>query len=54
VGSFLGIWLGGWMFDATGSYTWFWIGSIAFGVAAAIIHIPIADAPVPRLQRQAA
>ena len=54
VGSFLGIWLGGWMFDLTGTYTWFWIGSIAFGVAAAIIHMPIADAPVPRLQRQAA
>lgn len=54
VGSFLGIWLGGWMFDATGSYTWFWIGSIAFGVGAAIIHMPIADAPVPRLQRQSA
>ena len=54
VGSFLGIWLGGWMFDATGTYTWFWIGSIAFGVGAAIIHMPIADAPVPRLQRQAA
>ena len=54
VGSFLGIWLGGWMFDLTGSYTWFWIGSIAFGVGAAIIHMPIADAPVPRLQRQAA
>ena len=54
VGSFLGIWLGGWMYDATGSYTWFWIGSIVFGVAAAIIHMPIADAPVPRLQRQAA
>ena len=54
VGSFLGIWLGGWMFDATGSYTWFWIGSIAFGIGAAIIHMPIADAPVPRLQRQAA
>jgi MFS family permease len=54
VGSFLGIWLGGWMFDATGSYTLFWIGSIAFGVGAAIIHMPITDAPVPRLQRQAA
>jgi len=54
VGSFLGIWLGGWMFDATGSYTWFWIGSIAFGIFGAIIHMPIADGPVYRLQRQAA
>ena len=54
VGSFLGIWLGGWMYDLTGNYTGFWIGSIVLGVAAAIIHLPIAEQPVARLQRQAA
>ncbi|MFQ5936594.1 MAG: MFS transporter [Acidiferrobacterales bacterium] len=46
VGSFLGGWLGGYVFDVTGSYDLVWLASIALGVAAAILHWPIADAPL--------
>jgi MFS family permease len=43
VGSFLGVWLGGRIYDATGSYNPVWVGAIILGVAAAIVHIPIKD-----------
>ncbi len=46
VGSFLGVWLGGVVYDATGSYDPIWYGSIAFGIAAAALHLPIADRPL--------
>ena len=36
VGSFLGVWLGGAVFDATGSYDAVWIASIGFGIAAGL------------------
>lgn len=49
VGSFLGGWLGGVAFDRTGSYDLMWIISILLGLAAAVIHMPIGDRPVPRL-----
>jgi hypothetical protein len=41
--------LGGVVYDATGSYDGVWIASIVLGVAAAFIHMPIAESPVPRL-----
>ncbi|MBT0964046.1 MFS transporter [Denitromonas iodatirespirans] len=50
VGSFLGVWLGGLVFDATGSYDVVWTLSIGLGVLAALLHYPIDDrspAPVP-------
>ncbi len=43
VGSFLGVWLGGRIYDATGSYDPVWIGAIILGVAAAVVHLPIRD-----------
>lgn len=46
VGGFLGVWLGGIVFDAYGSYTPVWWLSIAFGVASAIINLPIVERPV--------
>ncbi len=46
LGSFLGVWLGGFVFDATGSYDAIWIGSIVLGLAAAALHVPIADRPL--------
>ena len=49
-GSFLGAWLGGRVYDATGSYDTVWIASIALGVIAAALHWPTADAPVARLR----
>lgn len=38
--------LAGWLYDATGSYDPVWWLAIALGVAAALIHLPIADRPV--------
>ena len=45
-GSFLGVWLAGRLYDATGSYDPVWWLAIALGVAAALLHLPIADRPV--------
>jgi predicted MFS family arabinose efflux permease len=46
VGSFLGVWLGGVMFDATGSYDAIWIASVLLGLAAAALHLPIVERPL--------
>jgi predicted MFS family arabinose efflux permease len=49
IGSFLGAWMGGYLFDRTGSYTVAWLIAAAFGVFAALIHLPIREEPVRRL-----
>ena len=49
VGSFLGVWLGGWIYDATGSYAPMWWAGVAFGLAAALVHLPIDEKPLARL-----
>ena len=46
LGSFLGVWLGGYVYDTTGSYDSIWIASIILGIAAALIHMPISERPV--------
>ncbi len=46
IGSFLGAWLGGVIFDRTGSYDVAWGLMIAAGVYAAIVHLPIREAPI--------
>ncbi len=46
IGSFLGAWLGGKIFDATGSYDLAWWLIIASGFSAAILHLPIREAPL--------
>lgn len=46
VGSFLGVWLGGVVYDATGSYDAIWVASIILGIAAALLHAPIAERPL--------
>ena len=48
VGGFLGVWLGGLMFETTGSYNLVWWLSATFGVASAIINLPIVEKPVVR------
>jgi MFS family permease len=48
VGGFLGVWLGGLVFEATGSYAYVWWLSIFFGVASAVINLPIVEKPVVR------
>ena len=53
VGAFLGGWLGGKVYDVTGSYDIVWYISIALGVFGAIINYPIEEKTVTRLERQA-
>ena len=48
IGSFIGIWLGGVLFDYTGSYDIIWWSGVGLGVAAAIIHWPIDERPIAR------
>lgn len=50
VGSFFGAYTAGLIFDATGSYNIAWGFSIALGLFAGLVHLPIADGPVKRLQ----
>ena len=45
VGGFLGAWLGGYVFERTGSYDWLWYIDIMLAVGAALIHMPIKEAP---------
>jgi predicted MFS family arabinose efflux permease len=50
VGALLGVWLGGWAFDRFGSYMAVWWLGVGLGLAAALIHLPINERPVARLQ----
>ncbi len=54
VGGFLGVWLGGLLFERTGSYDVVWWLSILFGVLSAVINLPIVEKPVARLAPQPA
>jgi len=48
VGSFLGVWLGGVLYDQTGSYDIVWLLSIALGVLAAGVNLGVREAPIAR------
>ena len=48
LGSFLGIWLGGRMYDAFGDYTMVWWFGVAIGAFSAIVHLPVRERPLPR------
>ena len=48
VGAFIGAWLGGVVFEATGAYELMWWLSIVLGLAAAIVHLPIHEQRAPR------
>ena len=48
VGSFLGVWLGGFLYDRTGSYDIVWYISIALGIFAALINLPVKESPIVR------
>ena len=49
IGGFLGAWLGGILFERTGSYDWMWYIDIMLAVGAALIHLPIKEAANPRV-----
>jgi MFS family permease len=48
VGSFLGVWLGGVLYAATGSYAAVWWLTVALSLFAAVVHLPISERPAPR------
>ena len=48
IGSFLGVWLGGALYDRTGSYDGMWWAGVALGLLAAIVHLPIDERPLAR------
>ena len=48
IGSFLGVWLGGYLFDRTGSYDIVWYIAIGLGVLAALVNLPIKEAAIVR------
>jgi predicted MFS family arabinose efflux permease len=50
VGGFLGAWLGGQVFEATGNYDVVWYIDIVLAVAAALVHLPIKESAPVRLQ----
>jgi predicted MFS family arabinose efflux permease len=47
-GGFLGAWLGGSVFEATGRYDWMWYIDILLAVGAALVHLPIREIHLPR------
>jgi len=49
LGSFLGVWLGGYLYDRTGSYDVVWWTGVALSVAAALLHMPINERPLRRV-----
>jgi predicted MFS family arabinose efflux permease len=48
IGSFMGVWLGGFLYDKTGSYDIVWFIAIALGVFAALINLPVRESAIAR------
>ena len=48
IGSFMGVWLGGYLYDRTGSYDIVWYIAIGLGVLAALLNLPIKEATIVR------
>jgi predicted MFS family arabinose efflux permease len=53
VGSFLGVWLGGFVYDRTGTYDLVWYIAIALGVFAGLVNLPVKEAAIERTPRLA-
>jgi MFS family permease len=49
VGAFIGVWLGGYLYERTGSYDVVWWLAVALGIFAALVNLPIREQPVARL-----
>ncbi len=54
IGSFMGVWLGGYLYDRSGSYDVVWYIAIALGVFAALVNLPVRETPIERAQPQPA
>lgn len=48
IGSFLGVWLGGYLYDRTGAYDVVWYIAIALGVVAALVNLPVRETAISR------
>jgi len=48
VGSFLGVWLGGRLYDATGSYDVVWWLAVGLGIFAALVNLPVRERAIAR------
>ena len=48
IGSFMGVWLGGYLYDSTGSYDIVWYISIGLGVLAGLVSLPLREQPLQR------
>jgi MFS family permease len=48
LGSFMGVWLGGRLFDTTGSYALVWWIAVALGVFAGLVNLPVRETPIAR------
>jgi MFS family permease len=54
LGSFMGVWLGGRLYDTTGSYDVVWWLAVGLGVFAALVNLPVRETPIARPQVQGA
>ena len=54
IGSFMGVWLGGYLYDKTGSYDIVWYLAIALGIFAALVNLPVRESPIHRHSPKAA
>ncbi|WP_245876453.1 MFS transporter [Caldimonas caldifontis] len=54
IGSFLGVWLGGLLYDSTGSYDIVWWIAVALGIFAALVNLPVRETAIQRAAAAAA
>ena len=54
LGSFLGVWLGGYLYTLQGNYNTVWMITIVLGIFAGLINLPINESPIMRAARGAA
>ena len=48
IGSFMGVWLGGYLYDRTGSYDIVWQIAMGLGLLAGLVNLPIREQPLER------
>ena len=54
IGSFMGVWLGGYLYDRTGSYDVVWYIAIGLGIFAGLVNLPVRESPIQRAVPQPA
>jgi MFS family permease len=54
VGSFMGVWLGGSLYDQTGDYTAVWWVGVGVGLLSAILHLPVREVPLTERENRVA